>query len=41
MAKTDIRPLVFQLAVEQNRSVLTLSQQDQSLEEVFKSLTNN
>ena len=41
LAKTDIRPLVFQLAVEQNRSVLTLSQQDQSLEEVFKSLTNN
>jgi ABC-2 type transport system ATP-binding protein len=41
VAKTDIRPLVFQLAVEQNRSVLTLSQQDQSLEEVFKSLTNN
>ena len=40
-AKTDIRPLVFQLAVEQNRSVLTLNQQDQSLEEVFKSLTNN
>ena len=40
-AQKDIRPLVFQLAVEQKRSVLTLNQQGQSLEEVFKNLTNN
>jgi ABC-2 type transport system ATP-binding protein len=38
-SEIDVRPLLFQFAVEQQRSVLTLILKDQSLEEVFKSLT--
>ena len=35
----DIRPAVFQFAVENNLAVLTLQKEEQSLEEVFKQLT--
>ncbi len=36
----DIRPAIFQFAVDNRLSVLTMNEQEQSLEEVFKELTN-
>jgi ABC-2 type transport system ATP-binding protein len=38
--KTDVRPSLFKLAVEENATVLTLQKQSHSLEEVFRELTN-
>lgn len=37
---TDIRPLLFKLAVDEDATVLTLQKQSHSLEEVFRELTN-
>ena len=37
----DIRPLVFQYAVDHKLSVLSMNQEKKSLEEVFKELTNS
>ena len=36
----DIRPAIFQFAVDSGLSVLTMNEQEQSLEDVFKELTN-
>jgi len=36
----DIRPAIFQFAVDGGLSVLTMNEQEQSLEDVFKELTN-
>ncbi|NBC84280.1 MAG: gliding motility-associated ABC transporter ATP-binding subunit GldA [Bacteroidetes bacterium] len=36
----DIRPLIFNLAVESNNSVLSLQKENKKLEEVFQRLTN-
>lgn len=38
--KTDVRPSLFKLAVEEDATVLTLQKQSHSLEEVFRELTN-
>ncbi len=40
-AGTDIRPAVFQFAVEQHITVLGLQRSERGLEEVFKELTGN
>lgn len=39
--KTDIRPLIFHLAIENKLTVLSLTRQEHSLEEVFRKLTKN
>ena len=36
----DIRPFIFQFAVENNLIILSMTQKHQSLEEVFRALTN-
>jgi ABC-2 type transport system ATP-binding protein len=38
--KTDIRPALFKLAVDQDATVLTLQKQTHTLEQVFRELTN-
>jgi len=38
--ETDVRPALFQLAVSEGASVLTLQKQSHSLEQVFRELTN-
>ncbi len=38
-AKTDLRPEIFNLAVEQKWAVLSMQREEQRLEDVFKSLT--
>ena len=40
-SKEDIRPELFRLAVANNLVILTLAKDDQSLEDVFHSLTND
>lgn len=40
-SKTDIRPLIFHLAIENKLTVLSLTRQEHSLEEVFRKLTKN
>ena len=39
-AEVDLRPLLFRLAVEKGLEVLTLQQEERSLESVFHQLTN-
>jgi len=38
--KSDIRPAIFKLAVDQNTTVLTLQKQTSSLEQIFRTLTS-
>lgn len=38
--KTDIRPLVFQFAVQHQLTVLSMQKQEQKLEDIFHQLTN-
>ncbi|GAB4384833.1 MAG: gliding motility-associated ABC transporter ATP-binding subunit GldA [Salibacteraceae bacterium] len=40
-SETDIRPVIFSFAVENGISVLTIRQEEQRLEDVFKKLTQN
>lgn len=40
-SKTDIRPVIFQFAVDNHLSVLSLTKQEHTLEEVFRRLTKN
>lgn len=40
-SKTDIRPLIFNLAIENKLTVLSLTRQEHSIEEVFRKLTKN
>jgi len=40
-SKTDIRPLIFNLAIENKLTVLSLTKQEHTLEEVFRKLTKN
>ena len=39
-AEKDVRPEIFQFAVQNNLAVLTLNKEDQKLEDVFKELTS-
>lgn len=39
-AETDIRPLIFSFAVENNITVLSLSKQENNLEKIFRQLTS-
>jgi ABC-2 type transport system ATP-binding protein len=40
-SNTDIRPLIFNLAIENKLTVLSLTRQEHSIEEVFRKLTKN
>jgi len=40
-SKTDIRPLLFQFAIDNKLTVLSLSKQQHTLEEIFRQVTKN
>jgi len=40
-SKTDLRPAIFNFAVQNNLTLIGLNKQENSLEDIFKQLTNN